>query len=169
MKFWDRFKSARKKKQPREEVPEVPQDPGPHMSVYYTYGTHIYRRPGDDPTVYFLNPSLGIKKKIVDKDGIIQDFPGVKTEEFWAKDLGPNALKPRICFRTVFEKYPGGRHIMIWQVQPDGRYWEDEDGFGMENEEEIRLFSFLDSHGCFTGEFEIYTIGNKKYFSRENE
>ena len=31
-----------------------------------------------------------------------------------------------------------------WQLNPDGRYYMDEDGYGMTNEKEITIFGFID-------------------------
>ena len=31
-----------------------------------------------------------------------------------------------------------------WQLNPDGRYYMDEDGYGMKNEKEITIFGFID-------------------------
>ena len=35
------------------------------------------------------------------------------------------------------------------EVQPDGMYYMDDDGFGMENDIEIQLMSYMDRHGRF--------------------
>jgi len=42
-----------------------------------------------------------------------------------------------------------------WTLQPDGRYFEDEDGFGAENCEEITLYSYIDTNGIFTEPFKL--------------
>lgn len=133
------------------------------FSAWSTYGNHMYRRPGERADVIFTTKT-GEKKIIVDNDGRIMDFPGIKKEDFWMKEIQVKKfLDPVICFWTRFAKYDNERYIMYWQVQPDGRYWEDEDGFGMEPDEEITLYAFIDQEGNFMGPFEIYQIGWKKY------
>ena len=52
---------------------------------------------------------------------------------------------------------------MLWQIQPDGRYWEDDDGFGGSPDEEVTLYAFLDEEGNFDGPFRIYQVGMRKY------
>ena len=52
---------------------------------------------------------------------------------------------------------------MYWQVQPDGRDWGDDGGFGIENDEEVILQASVDMDGCFTGPFRIYSMGSEKY------
>ena len=39
------------------------------------------------------------------------------------------------------------------EIQPDGRYWMDEDGFGMEDDEEIWLCADIDEEGRFITPF----------------
>ncbi|MCD8022031.1 MAG: hypothetical protein LUF30_03325, partial [Lachnospiraceae bacterium] len=41
----------------------------------------------------------------------------------------------------------------FWMVQPDGRYWADDDGFGMENDMEIMLCAKIDKTGRFITPF----------------
>ena len=42
----------------------------------------------------------------------------------------------------------------FWMVQPDGRYWEDEDGFGAEKNIEITLLAKFDKNGKFVTKFQ---------------
>ena len=43
--------------------------------------------------------------------------------------------------------YHGGRAEVEWQLNPDGRYYMDEDGFGMTDDEEISLWGKIDRKG----------------------
>lgn len=52
---------------------------------------------------------------------------------------------------------------MVWEIQPDGRYWEDDDGFGGESDLEILLYTYLDDKGNFTGSFRTYSIGGEEF------
>lgn len=133
----------------------------PYMSQWHTSGMHRYRTANEDSTVYYIDETRDIHKKIVDKYGNILGFPGVKQEDFWAREVSPDSLKPQIRFPTDFERR-GGRIIMLWQIQPDGRYWEDDDGFGA-GSEEVTLYAFLDEKGDFDGPFRIYRVGIHKY------
>ncbi len=102
--------------------------------------------------VEFHNDQTGLHKKITDRYGVFFDFPGVVYGD-WCKKL-KFAFHEEINF--VFRAYycEDGRVKFLWMVQPDGRYYADDDGFGMENDEEIMLFSYLDSNGNFTQPFE---------------
>lgn len=98
----------------------------------------------------------------MDSTGTIQNFPGIIKEDFWTSQVSPNAMKPEIRFRTSFEQR-NYRWIMRWQIQPDGRYWADEGGFGIEDDLEVTLYTYIDQHGQFTGPFRIYKLGNQPY------
>lgn len=138
----------------------------PYLTQTVVFGMHLYRSKDEDSSVFFVDENRGIRKMLVDTYGRIQDFPGIVEKDFWTKEISSGDLKPLIRFRTSFEKRENG-WIMLWQIQPDGRYWEDDDGFGMENEEDITLYTFVDMDGCFTGPFRIYRVGSQRYDSGE--
>ena len=134
----------------------------PYLTRTVVFGMHLYRQKGEDSTVCFVDEKRGIRKKLVDTDGNILRFPGIIQEEFWLKEVSANALRPQIRFRTSFERRKD-KWIMLWQIQPDGRYWEDEDGFGAENDLEVTLYTYVDENGDYTGPFRIYEIGDQCY------
>lgn len=91
-------------------------------------------------------------KQIVDENGKILDFPGVVHGD-WEQDL-ENPLTPYVRFSLDFGMTENLIKF-IWTVQPDGRYWADEDGFGMDDSKEIVLRSSLDLDGNFTEPFKF--------------
>lgn len=142
--------------------PEPRQEKSAYLTETVIFGMHPYRRAGEDSSVYLVNKSQGIRKKLIDSAGNIQIFPGIIKEEFWVSAVSPNYLKPQVCFRSSFEKRDNG-WIFKWQVQPDGWYWADEDGFGAEDDLEVILYTFVDTCGRFSGPFQIYKFGNTGY------
>ena len=38
------------------------------------------------------------------------------------------------------------RLFLTWMLHPDGRYYADEDGFGMENDDEENIYCIIDSN-----------------------
>lgn len=142
------------------------QEPKRTESVYLTktvtFGMHQYRREDEDSSVFFVDENRGIRKMIIDSCGNIQHFPGIQKEAFWVKHVAPNYLKRQVRFRSHFEKRENG-WIFLWQLQPDGWYWADEDGFGAENDWEVVLYTYLDLNGDFTGPFRIYRLGERGY------
>ena len=109
----------------------------PYLTQPVIYGMHAYRRPGEDSSVYFVDEERGIRKMLVDQEGNIQNFPGIIMENFWVEEVAERSLEPQVRFRTYFE-FKGNGWTMYWQVQPDGRYWGDDGGFGIENDESDR-------------------------------
>lgn len=137
------------------------------FTQWYTYGMHKYKTADEDPTVEFIDRETGHRKTIVNANGKIVGFPGIEKGD-WIDDLeSEDCLSPIIRFRTGFERCGEDKYLMIWEAQPDGRYWEDEDGFGGTSDLEVRLYTFLDKKGNFTGPFRIYNVGNEKYFQAE--
>ena len=88
---------------------------------------------------------------IIDRAGRIVRFPGIRKGS-WTKDL-EYPLDRRVRFSFWIGGFQGGRACVSWTLQPDGRYFEDEDGFGAEHCQEITVYSWLDTDGRFTVPF----------------
>lgn len=170
MKAWSKLFGKKKPKSEPEPIVETatPKEPEPkraepaHLTSSITFGMHMYRRKDEDASVYFVDENRGIRKMIIDFYGNIQNFPGIVKEDFWVKEVAPNYLKEQVRFRSEFEKRENG-WIFLWQVQPDGRYWEDDSGFGAENDSEVVLYTYLDMNGDFTGPFRIYKLDSRGF------
>lgn len=48
-------------------------------------------------------------------------------------------------FPTFIQRFRKGVAEVSWQLNPDGHYYMDEDGFGMTSDEEITVYGFIDS------------------------
>lgn len=88
---------------------------------------------------------------VVNGDGLIENFPGIEKGD-WIKNL-EYPLDRKTQFRFWIYGYKDGKAAVEWTLQPDGEYFEDEDGFGVENCEEITLWSYIDTNGFFTESF----------------
>ncbi len=125
----------------------------PELSSYH----HIEGQP-----LIFTSADRSIVKPILDKHGRIIDFPGIAP---WVgKLLDGSPGRNAGIYGSGFERYGDDGFILYWTVQPDGRYWEDEDGFGMTNDEEIVLFSIVGRDGRFTYPFRLHAMGNRNYY-----
>ena len=109
-----------------------------------------------------------MKEKFINKDKEFLNFPGIENEELVKKYMNLS-LEKYARFGICFDKTDDGRRILIWTVQPDGRYWADDDGFGMEDDDEINLYAYVDDDGNFLSKFRIYDIGNIKFFGTDKE
>lgn len=154
-----RRKAAAPEQKPVVELPKEPK--GPDLSQWDTFGRHRYYSPGDEVEVIFTNGQKGIRRVIVDDFGVIRDFPGIEDPDRVRALLDNGSMEPKIRFRTDFCRKEDGIH-MLWQIQPDGRYWADDDGFGMENDCEVILKSVLDDEGRFTMPFRLYEVNGRK-------
>lgn len=47
-------------------------------------------------------------------------------------------------FPTHIGKFEKGMATVRWQLNPDGRYWMDEDGFGRTDDVEFNIYGFID-------------------------
>lgn len=141
-------------------------EPGPSLSQTVTFGRRAYRRGGETAEVIFTHRAKGIRRVIVDDDGNICDFPGFAEPEVIASYMEDQELpQPVVFFRTSFERKADGRYLVIWEVQPDGRFWGDEGGFGSSGDPEVKLYSHIDGEGRFTGPFRLYKAGIRTFYN----
>lgn len=47
---------------------------------------------------------------------------------------------------SFIRKFKNGVAEVSWQINPDGRYYMDEDGYGMTDDEEIEIYGFIDQN-----------------------
>ena len=50
-------------------------------------------------------------------------------------------------FPVLFGRFRDGKAEVTWEINPDGRYYMDEDGYGMTDDEEIELVGIVDRTG----------------------
>lgn len=67
------------------------------------------------------------------------------------KKLPEEAINRAEClsfqFPSFIREYRNGVARVDWQLNPDGRYYMDDDGFGMTDDEEIEIYGFIDTKG----------------------
>ena len=52
-----------------------------------------------------------------------------------------------IHFPSFIRWFHNGAAQVDWQLNPDGRYYQDDDGYGMTDDEEIEIYGFIDTNG----------------------
>lgn len=101
------------------------------------------------------NDEKGICEQITDAQGRFLHFPGV-VDGAWQKHVsGPFLEEMRFAFEWGFPKKDSDLLEFVWTYQPDGRYYGDDDGFGMEHDVEIVLAAGMDGQGRFTERFHV--------------
>lgn len=118
--------------------------------------------------VFYVDEARGIRRKIIDEEARFCHFPGIEKGDWMKAWESKRPPENRIRFRTAFERH-GDRLMLLWEIQPDGRYWGDDSGFGAENEVEITLCTFVDAEGFLAAPFRVYNVGMKHYPIKEGE
>lgn len=98
----------------------------------------------------------GFCRQITRSDGSFAAFPGV-VHGTWEKELDM-PFRPAVQFQAIVGPFRDGKAEFRWLLQPDGRYFADEDGFGAENCTEIWLRSYMDEKGRFLEPFSVCKI-----------
>jgi len=156
-------KSLAENKPPVKPVPPINTEKKPEydfsmsgLSQWVTFGQN---RDGEVADVVLNKPEENLHRVIVNHSGRFENFPGIIQGDWTNCIEGKfNFNAGQIDFRTSFEVREGGGWRCLWEIQPDGRYWADSDGFGMEDDSEIILFADLDENGNFITPFRIYKI-----------
>ena len=77
------------------------------------------------------------------------------------KTLPEDALSTlrRYSFRypSFIRYYQNGIAEVQWQLIPDGRYWMDDDGYGMTGDIELNIYGFIDQQANIISKFHFYT------------
>lgn len=60
-------------------------------------------------------------------------------------------------FPSFIRGFKNGVARVDWQLNPDGRYYMDEDGYGMTNDEEIEIHGFIDQNAKVVSKFRKVT------------
>ena len=50
-------------------------------------------------------------------------------------------------FPSFVRRYENGVAKVSWQLNPDGMYYMDEDGYGMTDDDEVEIYGFIDRKG----------------------
>lgn len=58
-------------------------------------------------------------------------------------------------FPTFIRMYKNGIAEVSWMLNPDGRYYQDEDGFGMTDDVEIKIYGMIDRTGKVVRKFHV--------------
>lgn len=97
---------------------------------------------------YLLNENTCRAYEIMDEEKIFVNFT---TDDIDWKSLEslPEYMKERAqrlsaLFPTFVLRFQNGVAEVHWQLNPDGRYYRDDDGYGMTDDEEVTVYGFID-------------------------
>lgn len=66
-------------------------------------------------------------------------------------------LRYSFQFPSFIRSYHNGIAEVQWQLIPDGRYWMDDDGYGMTGDIELNIYGFIDQEANIISKFHYYT------------
>lgn len=72
------------------------------------------------------------------------DWDSLKT---LSPDLIDTVRSRNAFYPTMIRGFKNGIAELEWQLNPDGRYYMDDDGFGMTDDEEVALYGMIDRTG----------------------
>ena len=72
-----------------------------------------------------------------------------------SEDIQENARVQFAMYPTFFEDFRNGVARVRWQINPDGRYWMDDDGFGMTSDVEVEIYGYINKEGKVVGKFRL--------------
>ena len=70
-------------------------------------------------------------------------------------------------FPSFIRGFKNGVAKVEWQLNPDGRYYMDDDGFGMTPDEEINIYGFIDTEGKVVVKFQVVDDDKKMELLRK--
>ena len=118
--------------------------------VGYTIGEGIAMFGISWGPLYIVNLKTGEMKQLIDDQ---RKVVGFTEDDFdWEK---LEAIEHRRCLDDKVVAYSGlhrysnyrnGVCCISWMLYPDGRYFADEDGYGMEDNDEENIYCFIDRH-----------------------
>ena len=71
------------------------------------------------------------------------------------EDVQNNARTQFAMYQTFVEGFSNGVARVRWQINPDGRYWMDDDGFGMTSDVEVEIYGYINKEGKVVGKFRL--------------
>lgn len=97
--------------------------------------------------------------EFMDSDEVLSNVSDDDIDWDSLKNL-PEVCMQRACsrdahFPTNVRRFVNGVAEVSWQLNPDGRYYMDDDGFGMTNDEEVELIGYINRQGNVVKKFRI--------------
>lgn len=62
---------------------------------------------------------------------------------------------PDVHHEATFYRLDENHCLVLWLMQPDGMYWMDDDGFGIEDDSSIEMYGIVDNEGYFSNQCDI--------------
>lgn len=128
-----------------ENIPYQKKDLGEGMSlVQKLRGSYWKPR-------YLMDNETGMAYEFMDEGNILTtlttDDIAWETLDKLSEDIKDQARRLNGSFPTIICNYQSGVAEMRWQINPDGCYYMDSDGYGMTDDKEETLYGYIDRKG----------------------
>lgn len=101
----------------------------------------------DNKQSFIVNTELKLAYAISAADGTLVGF--TKDDIDWDNvsqlEHNGDAYRLRASYAFGVEDYSDGLACVSWMLYPDGRYFADSDGFGMEDNDEVNVYAYIDT------------------------
>lgn len=84
------------------------------------------------------------------------------------EDVMSRARRRSASYPTIVRRFQDNVGFVEWQVNPDGRYFMDDDGYGMTDDEEVALCGYIDRTGSPLVKFRVVS-SSEEYKEMEAE
>ena len=115
----------------------------------YSWGENLLYVTDSDYGEYLVNKVTGKVRKIVER-GKLVGFPDeeIDFETIDQLENSHNAHSRSIRYAGInrWGDCQNGLIALSWMLYPDGRYFADEDGYGMEDNDELTVYCVLDEN-----------------------
>ena len=115
----------------------------------YSWGENLLLVKDEYGDRYLVNKETGKARQISTPGFVV----GLSDEEidFATVDKLPhseNAHSRRMDYTPVgwYDRCKDGQIVLVWMLYPEGRYFADEDGFGMENHGEEKIYCVMNDN-----------------------
>jgi hypothetical protein len=131
-------------------------------------GVYIIR---DEYTKRLTLVNNGEKIPLVDDNGKLLHFThaDINFERVNRLENSWNAEKLQAPYGFYVDPFRNGVALVSWTLYPDGRYFEDEDGFGAENCNETTIYGFMDTRANVLISFQDMNNDEKERLREEAE
>lgn len=139
----------------------------------YASGSYEKRALGEDMEI--VNQSIGgwWKPRFLLNHDLLTAYEWIRPDERLAlvgpddvdwptmKNLPEEAvatlLRYSFHYPSFIRGFRNGVSEVRWQLVPDGRYWMDEDGYGMTADDELNVYGFIDREARVVSKFRYFT------------
>ena len=115
----------------------------------YEWGENLLRVIDEDGDGYLVNKATG-KTRLIDGDGLLLGFTDEEIDYATIDKLenSHNAHPRRIAYAGInrYDNCKKGILALCWMLYPDGQYFADEDGYGMEDNDELTVYCVMNDN-----------------------